>query len=319
MKRKYIPHFESITSLKQIKENKEFDIQKEKLVNRLIKQFEKDIENGDVTVIEGFLQKCKVKAVEAFIDSEKLVKELSKSKIVDLAIEQIKSDFKNGDETAIEELINSAPIDLIIASFPDEEIMKLPKYWNDYKKQYGKISESKIVVIEKKGDITFYENDKGDLFQKSAEFDLKVKDGNISYRTIKKCGECTIKYELNGSSGYSVWQNDKNLEDNIWTLKEAEKVCDELCTKKTNETSTYYNDIKDKYGYDIEDRQKNYPVKTMSVKDKDLLEDFPNFSKTGSITGMKKQYYGKNALLVRCGAYIYNVTSKPEIYFDKAD
>ena len=38
------------------------------------------------------------------------------------------------------------------------------------------------------------------------------------------------------------------------------------------------------------------------------IGDFPNFHKSGSITGMKKLYYGKNAMLVRCGNYIYNVT-----------
>ena len=42
---------------------------------------------------------------------------------------------------------------------------------------------------------------------------------------------------------------------------------------------------------------------------------FPNFHKTGSITGMKRLYYGKNALLVLCGSYIYNVTSEPSIYY----
>lgn len=44
------------------------------------------------------------------------------------------------------------------------------------------------------------------------------------------------------------------------------------------------------------------------------LCDFPNFHKSGSIIGMKKLYYGKNALLVKCGDYIYNVTSEPKIY-----
>jgi hypothetical protein len=57
-------------------------------------------------------------------------------------------------------------------------------------------------------------------------------------------------------------------------------------------------------------------VKTIPAKDHDKynLSEFPNFSKTGSISGMKKLYYGKDALLVRCGSYIYNVSSKPEIY-----
>lgn len=39
--------------------------------------------------------------------------------------------------------------------------------------------------------------------------------------------------------------------------------------------------------------------------------DFPNFSVSGSITGMRK-VYGRNALLVRCGSFVYHVTE--EIY-----
>lgn len=48
------------------------------------------------------------------------------------------------------------------------------------------------------------------------------------------------------------------------------------------------------------------------------IDRFPNFHRTGSIAGMKKLYYGKNALLVRCGSWIYNVSSKPEIYYNLA-
>ncbi len=44
------------------------------------------------------------------------------------------------------------------------------------------------------------------------------------------------------------------------------------------------------------------------------LARFPNFSVTGSIKGMKKLYYGKDALLIKCGSYIYNVSSQPHIY-----
>lgn len=48
---------------------------------------------------------------------------------------------------------------------------------------------------------------------------------------------------------------------------------------------------------------KTYPVKTIQVKDHDKynLSDFPNFSASGSISGMKKLYYGMDAKLVRCG------------------
>lgn len=48
------------------------------------------------------------------------------------------------------------------------------------------------------------------------------------------------------------------------------------------------------------------------------ISRFPNFHKSGSISGMKRLYYGKNALLVRCGSWIYNVSSEPEIYYNIA-
>jgi hypothetical protein len=53
-------------------------------------------------------------------------------------------------------------------------------------------------------------------------------------------------------------------------------------------------------------------------KDCPSLDRFPNFSVTGSIKGMRKIYYGKDALLVRKGSYIYNVTSEPDIYNNHA-
>lgn len=45
------------------------------------------------------------------------------------------------------------------------------------------------------------------------------------------------------------------------------------------------------------------------------ISNYPNFHKTGSIKGMKMLYYGMDALLVRCGNYIYNVSSNPHIYY----
>lgn len=48
------------------------------------------------------------------------------------------------------------------------------------------------------------------------------------------------------------------------------------------------------------------------------IESFPNFDKSGSILGMKKKYYGEDALLVRCGSYIYNVSRRPDIYWGRA-
>lgn len=59
-------------------------------------------------------------------------------------------------------------------------------------------------------------------------------------------------------------------------------------------------------------------VKYLSVTrgQKVHIEQYPNFHKSGSIKGMKEQYYGKNAMLVRCGNYIYNV---PQRIYDMAD
>jgi len=59
-------------------------------------------------------------------------------------------------------------------------------------------------------------------------------------------------------------------------------------------------------------------VKYLSVKHLHLVSGFPNFSASGSVAGMKKQYYGNDALLVRCGSCIYNVSSEPSIYHNLA-
>ena len=43
------------------------------------------------------------------------------------------------------------------------------------------------------------------------------------------------------------------------------------------------------------------------------IDKYPSFSATGSVKGMKEKFYGKDALLVRCGSYIYNVPA--EVYY----
>lgn len=45
------------------------------------------------------------------------------------------------------------------------------------------------------------------------------------------------------------------------------------------------------------------------------IDRFPCFHVTGSIACMKKLFYGKDALLVRCGSWIYNVSKEPIIYY----
>jgi hypothetical protein len=52
-------------------------------------------------------------------------------------------------------------------------------------------------------------------------------------------------------------------------------------------------------------------TKTLPSKDRRAiaLAGCPNFSRTGSIRGMKAKFYGKHAKLIRCGSWIYNCDS----------
>jgi len=61
-----------------------------------------------------------------------------------------------------------------------------------------------------------------------------------------------------------------------------------------------------------------YAVKRCSVADGDKIDihQYANFFASGSVTGMKNKFYGKNATLVKCGNYIYNV---PKEIYDNID
>lgn len=83
----------------------------------------------------------------------------------------------------------------------------------------------------------------------------------------------------------------------------------------------------DKYDIEIVDDSKFNPfasdakivrVRNLSERHKGLVKNLPNFHYSGSVRGMKQKYYGKGALLVKCGAYIYNVSSDPQIYYQYA-
>ena len=50
-----------------------------------------------------------------------------------------------------------------------------------------------------------------------------------------------------------------------------------------------------------------YPTVTVRKEFGSLLEKFPNAGPRCNVTGMKKLYWGENALCVRCGLYVYHV------------
>lgn len=55
-------------------------------------------------------------------------------------------------------------------------------------------------------------------------------------------------------------------------------------------------------------------MKTIRVKkkyhDRLNLDSFPNAGPYPCISGLKEKVYGKDALLVQCGAYVYHVDEK---------
>jgi hypothetical protein len=86
-----------------------------------------------------------------------------------------------------------------------------------------------MTIKEVKGDIKFLEDERGNLFQQIAEgLPFKVVDGSMKYKGIKTVNGKTIKYNLNGVHGFSIWDKHTNFEDNIWILSEAERIATEL-------------------------------------------------------------------------------------------
>ena len=60
---------------------------------------------------------------------------------------------------------------------------------------------------------------------------------------------------------------------------------------------------------------KIYPVKTVKADSSLDLSTYPSMMANGSVKGMKKLYWGKGALCVKKGNYIYNVSGNPDLYF----
>lgn len=80
-------------------------------------------------------------------------------------------------------------------------------------------------LIETKGQVKFYEDLNGEQYQELLDFDttLKVIDGDMKYKIVlsSKLHPIVVKYNLNGVYGYSIWKDDKCLEDRFWSVKEA--------------------------------------------------------------------------------------------------
>lgn len=89
-----------------------------------------------------------------------------------------------------------------------------------------------LKLVEQKGVVQFLEDRGGRLFQKLGCLEpYRVKDGKMTYKNIMRVAGFDIKYNNNGVQGFSVWKGKTNLEDNIWTTDEAERIARELSSK----------------------------------------------------------------------------------------
>jgi len=83
--------------------------------------------------------------------------------------------------------------------------------------------------IERKGDVSFYSDSKGKLFQQlGCDEPFKVKDGRITYKTMQKINGITIKYQNNGVNGFSLFKGRNLMEDNIWKFADATRIASEI-------------------------------------------------------------------------------------------
>lgn len=76
--------------------------------------------------------------------------------------------------------------------------------------------------IEKKGDVTFYEDVKGTMYQQLGTDDpFKVRNGSITYKHISRVNGYDVKYNNNGVYGFAIFKGRVCLEDRFWVYEEV--------------------------------------------------------------------------------------------------
>lgn len=83
--------------------------------------------------------------------------------------------------------------------------------------------------LEQKGDVTFYEDSKGVMYQQiGTDAPFKVRNGKVVYKPICTVKGLKIKYNTNGVYGFAIFTDVCCVEDCIWSLKEAKRIANEL-------------------------------------------------------------------------------------------
>ena len=99
------------------------------------------------------------------------------------------------------------------------------------KENKNMLEQSKsLELIEEKGDISFYEDKRTKKqYQKVPCMGLvPVVDGDMQYQIVESFSNISIRYNLNGVHGYSIWGNEICYEDNFWSVEQTREVVEEM-------------------------------------------------------------------------------------------
>ena len=82
------------------------------------------------------------------------------------------------------------------------------------------MNKTGLILVERKGDVNFFKDKNGKMYQELCQYErlLEVVDGTMQYIDIITSGytDVSIKYNLNGIYGYSIWKGDICLEERVF-------------------------------------------------------------------------------------------------------
>lgn len=79
-------------------------------------------------------------------------------------------------------------------------------------------------IIDKKGDVTFYEDSKGNrYYQIYGDDRYKVFLGEMKYTRIESYKEYVIKFNTNCIDGFTIWKDGVIIDKGYWELHNAKE------------------------------------------------------------------------------------------------
>lgn len=160
----------------------------------------------------------------------------------------------------------------------------------------------------------------GKSIPKTVNFFLKMVTPILIINRIHVKDMQIIKYYINYKGGTNNRLVCRLINHRQETIKVfSGKTAEERVTRYLRKTREGLCKAYNTRGIDINpyavDARKMPVRKLTSVHINLSLFGFGNFSASGNVEGMRK-YYGKGALLVHHGDYIYNVTAAPDLYYN---